>query len=183
MLKLPEELRAELAKPHGKLYRGENVDLKTISEVRECKLLACVGDLVSLAAVKASLNPDIVVVDGKTLRHERINLGAISGYAFLEAENPAGFISCDLVKTLRSAVKMAEKNDKVCVLVRGEEDLAVMPLGLLLPYDSVILYGQPAEGVVALRIDREKKLLILDLMRKMERVGECEEIDELIGGD
>ena len=34
------------------------------------------------------------------------------------------------------------------VLVDGEEDLAVLPLILILPDSSVILYGQPNEGVV-----------------------------------
>ncbi len=183
MLKLPESMRAELAKPHGRLYRGEHVDLKRIEEAKGCRILACVGDLVSLHAVRSSLQPKILIVDGKTLRHERINVSDVfNEYEKIVAENPAGYISCELVKAIKRAVNDAVSGKKVCVWVDGEEDLAVMPLGLFLPYESVILYGQPNQGVVALKIDREKKLLILSLMRRMEKIGECDEIDELLGG-
>ena len=182
MLKLPENMRSRLSKPHGVLYRGENVDLRIIDEAKDCRILACVGDLVSICAIESSLNPQIIVVDGKTLRHEKIEF-SFEGYERIEAENPPAVVSCDLVRKLKMAVEMALKDKKVCVWVFGEEDLAVMPLGLMLPEGSVILYGQPGQGVVALRIDDEKKLLIQSVMREMEKVGECPEIDELIGGD
>ncbi len=183
MLKLPEEMRVELAKPYGKLYRGVRVDLKKIEEIKGCRMLACVGDLVSAGAVEATLDPEIVVVDGKTLRHERVDLNVFEDFTKIYADNPAGHISCDLVKAIITAVEKAVKGERVCIWVKGEEDLAVMPLGLIMPEGSLVLYGQPGEGVVALKIDREKKVLILSLMRRMERVGDCEEIDRLIGGD
>ncbi len=182
MLRLPEKMRGKLAKPYGKLYRGENVDLKDVIEAKNCRILACVGDLVSMGAIKASLNPQIIVIDGKTLRIENITF-PLEGFLKIEAENPPATISCDLVRKLKEAVDLSLRGESVCVWVLGEEDLAVMPLGLLLPENSVILYGQPGEGVVALRIDREVKKLIKSIMADMEKVGECPELDDLIGGD
>jgi uncharacterized protein (UPF0218 family) len=38
------------------------------------------------------------------------------------------------------------------IQVDGEEDLAVLPLALVAPHGSLILYGQPGEGVVLLII-------------------------------
>lgn len=187
MLKLPENLRAELAKPHGKLYRGSGVELlKKIDEAKECTILSCVGDLVSIYALEAKLDPKMIIVDGKTVR-EDIGFDRLesltSTYIGLKTYNPAGYITCNLVKTLKKAVEIAKTNKKVKVIVEGEEDLAVLPLGLLLPNTSLILYGQPGEGVVAVQINKEKKLLILSFMRRMEKVGDCEEIDALIGGE
>jgi len=34
-----------------------------------------------------------------------------------------------------------------------------------------------------LEVDEEKKILILNLLRKMEMVGECDELRYLLGGD
>jgi hypothetical protein len=188
MLRLPDEMRNELAKPHGRLYKGRGEEVfRRISEAKECRVLACVGDLVSLFALRAELNPDIIVIDGKTIRKEIEDSKEIESlakdYTKLEAENPAGFISCDLVKILKKAVETVMLGEKVKVFVIGEEDLAVMPLGLIMPNDSLILYGQPGEGVVALKINDEKKVLIQDIMKRMEKVESCEEIEKLLGGD
>ncbi|WP_456468280.1 GTP-dependent dephospho-CoA kinase family protein [Archaeoglobus sp.] len=183
-LRLPEEMRSELAKPHGKLYRGQgDVLLLDVEEVKSCSLLCCVGDLVSASAVRVGLKPDIAVIDGKTLREDEVDFKFDFFEKRIEAYNPAGYITCELISALKKAVDEAEQGKKVLVFVNGEEDLAVMPLGMLLPEKSLIIYGQPHEGVVALMIDSEKKVLILNLLRRMERVGECEELKYLTGGD
>ncbi len=179
--RLPDSLRGELAKPHGKLYRGSGTKLlEEIEEVKSCRLFCCVGDLVTASAIKLGMVPDIAVVDGKTLREEKIDFSYHHFEARLEAENPPACITCEMISTLRNAVEIAESGGKVLVFIIGEEDLAVMPLGLLLPEGSLIIYGQPGEGVVALVVDREKKLLILSLLRKMERIGECKEMEQLM---
>ena len=183
-LRLPEEMRSELAKPHGKLYRGQGDELLLdVGEVKSCSLLCCVGDLVSASAVRVGLKPDIAVIDGKTLREDEVDFKFDFFEKRIEAYNPAGYITCELISALKQAVDEAEQGKKVLVFVNGEEDLAVMPLGMLLPEKSLIIYGQPHEGVVALMIDSEKKVLILNLLRRMERVGECEELKYLTGGD
>jgi len=178
MLRLPERFRSKFSKPFGKLYRGKGEELmKRIEEVKNCKILACVGDIVSYYALKL-FEPDIIVIDGKTVRKE-ISISELDelskGYIEIKANNPAGCITCDLISKLREAVNLAENGKKVKVIVEGEEDLAVAPLGLLLPNSSLILYGQPNEGVVALMIDDDRKSIILEFLRCMERVGECDE--------
>ncbi len=174
--RLPDSLREELAKPHGKLYRGSGKELlREVEEIKDCRLFCCVGDLVTASAIEVGAIPDIAVVDGKTLREEEVGLDYSHFEARLDAENPPACITCELISALRKAVELAEGGKKALVFVHGEEDLAVMPLGLLLPENSLIVYGQPGEGVVALVIDEEKKLLILSLLRRMERVGECHE--------
>jgi len=64
-------------------------------------------------------------------------------------QNPAGTITRDLVGALRRAID----SPPALVIVEGEEDLAVIPLALLVAPGSIVIYGQPGEGVVIRRID------------------------------
>jgi len=80
---------------------------------------------------------------------------------------------------LRKAVEMALSNRKIAVIVDGEEDLAVIPLSLLMPESSLICYGQPGEGVVALVVDEERKMMVLKLLKQMLVLEEDEEIRRL----
>jgi len=43
------------------------------------------------------------------------------------------------------------------IIVNGEEDLAVIPCVLMAPNDSIILYGQPGEGIVVVEADKLKE--------------------------
>lgn len=40
------------------------------------------------------------------------------------------------------------------ILVDGEEDLAVLPCILTAPSGSLVLYGQPGEGLVVCEVDK-----------------------------
>ena len=58
-----------------------------------------------------------------------------------------------LTKSLFDSCKVAIdnwaiKNLRTLIIVDGEEDLAPLLLHLLAPMNSVILYGQPNQGVV-----------------------------------
>ncbi|MDI9610350.1 MAG: DUF359 domain-containing protein [Archaeoglobales archaeon] len=179
MLRLPEKLRAELSKPYGKLYRdGERV-LEKVEEIKNSKILAVVGDFVAYCAFKVRILPHIVIIDGKTLRERNLELEVPEEYERVEVKNPPAFITPELVRAIEIAVKKAKEGGKSLIFVIGEEDLAVMPLGILLPERSLILYGQPKEGVVAFTIDQEKKLLILKLLKQMEIVERSEELRKL----
>jgi|Deesub1362A_J573_1020465.scaffolds.fasta_scaffold00430_10 hypothetical protein len=186
-LRLPDELRGFFSKPHGKLYTGKGLDtVEKIENLRESSPLICVGDLVSYYTFKAGYRPDMVVIDFKTVR-DKLSADIVGemksfldSYLTFSVQNPPAMITYDLVKVLVDGVKAMEQGNKVCIYVTGEEDLATMPLTYLLPYDSLILYGQPGEGVVALKVTHEKKILILELLRRMERLENGEEVINLI---
>lgn len=169
MLRLPESLRSELAKPQGKLYRDGEEILKSVEEIRDAKLVAYVGDVVTSSALKCGVRIDIAVVDGKTLR-SRYDV-KVEGFEVLKARNPAGCISEELVETLKRSVKIALENKKVCVFVDGEEDLAAIPLIIFLPVGSVLIYGQPGEGIVVIKVDEKAKNRMFEIIEKMEKVG------------
>jgi uncharacterized protein (UPF0218 family) len=62
----------------------------------------------------------------------------------IRVKNPAGTITGDLIRALEHAIR----HPPVTVIVDGEEDLAVIPLVIAAPNGSVVLYGQPNQGVV-----------------------------------
>jgi len=84
---------------------------------------------------------------------------------------PAGYIIEDLTEKVFEAVNSALEGSNVRIYVKGEEDLAVMPLVALLPNGSVILYGQPNEGVVRVDVNDERKVIILSMLERMEKHG------------
>ncbi|RLI77913.1 hypothetical protein DRP07_11650 [Archaeoglobales archaeon] len=185
-LKLPESLREFLAKPHGKLYRGKGLEtIEKIREIRRYSPLVCVGDLVTYYTFKAGYEPDLVVIDLKTVR-DLIDSEMVAymesklvNYIKKKVKNPPALITPELAELLVESVKEL-KNRKIYVLVEGEEDLATVLLVYLLPYNSLILYGQPGEGVVALVVDREQKNIIPGVLEKMERLEDGEKIIKLI---
>ena len=50
------------------------------------------------------------------------------------------------------------------IYVDGEEDLAVIPLVIASDEGSIILYGQPGEGVVFREVDQEAKEKARDML-------------------
>ncbi|AEA46864.1 GTP-dependent dephospho-CoA kinase family protein [Archaeoglobus veneficus] len=162
MLRLPEELRKECRKPQGRLCSLDSVNP-----------VAAVGDVVSYSLLSMGRKPVIIVFDGRTERRKFEQLEELermtAEYERIEVENPPSTITYELVVALKRAVEVAAEGVRTKVFVKGEEDLALMPLVCLLPSGSVV-YGQPGEGVVEVNVTPEKKLLILQLMEQMERL-------------
>ncbi len=169
MLVLPSHVRERLKSPLGKLYRGNGAGIfEDMEELDNASFVAVVGDVVFYNMMRAGKMPDIAVIDGKTMRREVDEnikeLIECCDFSELRARNPAGTITSDLVLSLEKAVK----ETRVKVVVDGEEDLSVLPLAMLLPEGSIVLYGQPSEGIVAVRIDEEKRMEICQIIGEME---------------
>ena len=71
----------------------------------------------------------------------------------LNAANPAGTISAEMVTVLTQALTQQTQH----VLIQGEEDLAAVALILLLPLESEVYYGQPGQGIVRMKVTEELK--------------------------
>jgi|Deesub1362B_J571_1020462.scaffolds.fasta_scaffold00118_48 hypothetical protein len=185
-IKLPDSLRAYLAEPHGRLYQGTGKDtVEKIEELGNFHPLVCVGDLVTYYVLKSGFLPELVVIDFKTVR-DRISpemvefmRESLSRYNILRVKNPPAHITLDLVESLINAVDSIGK-ERTCIVVDGEEDLATIPLVYLLPHNSLLLYGQPGEGIVAVVVGAEKKNIILDILKKMEVLEGGEKVINLI---
>ena len=68
-------------------------------------------------------------------------------------DNPAGVLTDEFIRICSQSIKEATSDNPIIIQVKGEEDLAVLPCVINSPKDAMILYGQPNEGIVLVRVD------------------------------
>ncbi|WP_298668456.1 GTP-dependent dephospho-CoA kinase family protein [uncultured Methanofollis sp.] len=154
MLRLPDECRDRFKKPIGRLL-PELVDALPLLAGRT---VYTVGDVVTQNLLAAGGSPDVAVIDGYTMRAPCART-PLCAHRRVQVKNPAGTLTEELVRVLEDAVE----HPPVLIIVDGEEDLAVVPLVRLAPEGSVILYGQPGEGLVVCTVTEDLKTLAKDL--------------------
>jgi uncharacterized protein (UPF0218 family) len=154
-----------LKQPFGTLIPDKQVTKQKIaSMLKGAKKIIAVGDATTERLVSFGIKPDVAVVDGRERRSER-NIPSSYAAKELQCANPAGTISKDAIKILQEAIKA---KPPIMVIVEGEEDLLALPVFAISPEGSVVLYGQPLEGLVVVRITPAKQKQAKDLM---DRIG------------
>ncbi len=151
-LTVSEEIRSLLKKPFGKVFKGK--DLKPAEEIKrnlKGEKVIVVGDVTLKNILAVGIRPSLAVIDLKTKREIKEN--SVFNEKVVKTKNPPGMITTDLWD------KIHESMDKKgsLIVVDGEEDLAVLPCILEADWDSVVLYGQPDEGIVLVKVTEEKK--------------------------
>lgn len=165
---LPENLRGEFQKPFGELLKddGELV-------VDKDNLVITVGDVTTKKFNENFIKQDISVVDFKIARKETLSSLADLGFSgdekVVTSDNPAGHITSDLFSKVLSIFK-SDFDQKIVLEIAGEEDLAVLPLILRSPLNTVIYYGQPNMGLVKVVVSKESKNRIYGLVSKFEPI-------------
>ncbi len=134
-----------------------------VPKLRRCRFCA-VGDVVTRNALQAGLVPEIAVIDGITQRGTQISLEKIYTNEYM-VENPAGTITDDLVAVLRDSAV----HTPALVTVRGEEDLALLPLITMIPDGWHVIYGQPGQGTVLCEVDGPLREKIYRILAEFER--------------
>jgi uncharacterized protein (UPF0218 family) len=162
---LTPSLRRKLKKPLGRFFRSNEVrGEEFLALVTSASLVVAVGDRVTETLQETTgRSPDVFVVDGMEQRSAR-EIPRIAHGSTLKAKNPAGRIT----KAAQGAMQRAFAGEKpVMVLIDGEEDLLTIPAVIEAPVGSVVFYGQPMEGVVAVRVDERSKASARDVLRRM----------------
>jgi len=148
----------ELVKiPFGKVYD----ELSKLQLSQNGLPVVSVGDRATRICLQAGFKIDFGVFDNlekrQKVKYSVIDL--ISSNKIIKAHNLPGMVSLDFIAKLKMAL-----SDGSFIEVEGEEDLAVIPLTLLLPLGSKIIYGQPNEGLVLVEVTEEKKEWVRILM-------------------
>lgn len=183
-LTLPDTLRPRFRESFGSLYRGKGDDtIKKLSkDLGSPTKLISVGDVTTFHLLNLGIIPDILIVDDRTKRvpaSDRVVVGTKhKGFTEISVDNPAGVITEDLIDAVRNAL---DADENVRIFVRGEEDLAAVPAILMAPEGSAVLYGQPDEGVVLVKITLAKKEQIKDLLNEIlkEQAYDSEQIETI----
>ncbi|ASJ03508.1 hypothetical protein A3L09_09680 [Thermococcus profundus] len=168
---LTPELRGELKEPLGDLVRGEIPEpyVKLAPLLKSSDFVITVGDVVTENVLNVGLFPDVAIYDLRTKRRE-YTPSVDSNAVFLTVKNPPGTITKALLNAIRKGVEIALRGRRVYIKVNGEEDLAAIPAVLYAPLGSVVLYGQPDEGVVLIKVTPECKRRCAKLLSRMEVV-------------
>ncbi|MCX6677665.1 MAG: GTP-dependent dephospho-CoA kinase family protein [Methanothrix sp.] len=170
LLLLPDELRSSLKEPLGRLYKGKGLEcVKAMEkELLSAKKVAAIGDMTAFYLLKASIVPDLLVVDKKTKRmpvtDQVVEMLDHESYKTVRVKNPAATLTKELIDLIRESLHGVEH---VKIVVEGEEDLATLPAILYAPLGSVVVYGQPGEGSVLVDVTLERKLHIEEFMKRM----------------
>jgi uncharacterized protein (UPF0218 family) len=85
-------------------------------------------------------------------------------YKTIEVKNPAATLTKGLIDVIRDSLN---SDERVKIIVDGEEDLATLPAILYAPLGSAVVYGQPDEGSVLVDVTPEMKLKIDEFMKQM----------------
>jgi hypothetical protein len=161
MLDLPDALRTELKEPAGPLHT-DAADLL----VDAGRPLVAVGDVVTRHLLTET-TPDVALVDGRTEREALAAADRVDPETFddvVRVENPAATLSRALLTALADAL---DAEATTLLVVDGEEDLAAVPAVAAAPDGASVVYGQPDEGMVHVRVDDESRAAmrgLLDLM-------------------
>jgi GTP-dependent dephospho-CoA kinase len=170
-----QEILQVLKKPLGDIIRYDQIERsKILNPSTPSQKLITVGDTTTVKLLSLGIIPDLSVTDGLERRQisttsiESLNsmIYALSGSEVVQlaCRNEAGSISSEAVSTLRRALAC---HSPVILRVRGEEDLITLPLIAYAPIGSRILYGQPAEGIVDVRVNKKTRQKAKRLMRRI----------------
>jgi hypothetical protein len=163
MLRLPESLRGAFKEPFGPVYTDVDALLADVDGP-----LVAVGDVVTAHLLRAGRMPDVSVVDGRTKRSAVSDATAAALEALppgTEVENPAAELSESLLVALRDALAASEPQ---VVDVDGEEDLATLPVVVAADPGTSVVYGQPDEGMVLVRVTPETRAELRGLLERFD---------------
>ena len=164
-MKLPENLRDQLKIPLGDLIKEENVNKENIlTKIGSEPIVITVGDRTTENMINLGIMPQIQIVDGLEKRNQRLVPVDDTINTNLSCKNPPGEITEESTQVIQKAFSCKLP---VRIIVNGEEDLLVLPVCIFAPENSVVMYGQPNEGLVIVHITpeiRAKVQKILDVM-------------------
>ena len=164
-MQLPDDLRDQLKTPLGNLISDNDPNKENIlKKISTESIIITVGDRTTENMLQLGLKPQIQIIDGFEKRNQCIVPIDDTINTKLSCRNPPGEITEESIQIIKKAFS---SEPPVRIVVDGEEDLLVIPVCISAPENSVVMYGQPNEGLVIVRIMpkiRAKVQKILDSM-------------------
>jgi len=165
---LPTKLRRRLKKPLGELIRGsfsETMErVKVLIEEEKPPCVISVGDVVSKNLVENNIHPRLLIVDNRVMRFN-IEPAKLEADEEKHVKNPPGTITFEALNAVQEALKT---NGRVKIVVDGEEDLLTLAAIQYAPINSLIVYGQPHEGIVVVKATKQKKAEVAEILKAMQ---------------
>ena len=164
-MQLPDDLRDQLKNPLGNLISDNDPNKENIiKKISADTTLITVGERKTENILQFGLKPQIQIIDGLEKRNQCIVPADDTVNTKLSCRNPPGEITEESIQVIQKAFSC---ESPVRITVDGEEDLLVIPVCIHAPENSIVMYGQPNEGLVIVTITpeiRAKVQKILDIM-------------------
>jgi len=169
--RLTPALRRKLKSPVGLLIRGSPDEamekLKKMIEEARPSMVVSVGDVVSRSMLQSNISPQVLIVDNRVMR-EPITPISVDVDQTLRVKNPPGTLTEEVWLIMEKAI---QSNRRTRVLVEGEEDLLTLAAVLCAPLGSLVVYGQPREGIVVIKVTELMKETVRGLVEAMKIVA------------
>jgi len=162
--------RRELKSPLGLLIEGsfdETVKkLTKLIEKTKPSMIISVGDAVSESLIKKDISPNVFIVDNKIMR-KCVTPFSAKADRTVYVKNPPGMLTEEALREIQRVLKDKQRTK---IVVEGEEDLLTLPAVLYAPENSLVVYGQPGRGIVAVKVTKQKKNRVRQVMEAMEQL-------------
>jgi hypothetical protein len=164
---LTPELRITLKQPLGTLIRGSFIETtKRFSEMaykERPPSVISVGDTVSRNLAKSHIATKLSIIDNKCMR-KNVQPVLLAAEKTFYVKNPQGTITEEAVTAIQEALQ-GSQNAKI--IVEGEEDLLTLIVIMQAAQNSLVLYGQPREGIVVVKVTPDKKAQVSEILKAM----------------
>jgi uncharacterized protein (UPF0218 family) len=161
-----------LKAPLGLLIEGSfeetMKELKKIVEKEKPSKIVAVGDVVSSNMIRYGIRPQVFIVDNRIMRDPIAPIQADANETIF-VKNPAGTLTEEARESIQKALDKEEY--LIRVMIDGEEDLLTLAAVVHAPENSLVVYGQPREGVVAVMTTKEKKDEVMKIIEAMDSVA------------
>jgi len=124
-----------------------------------------VGDRVTQDLTSNQLFPDVLIIDNRVMRKEITPISATAENN-MNVQNPPGTITDEAWQAIETAMRESRRTK---ITVDGEEDLLTLVAVLAAPENSLVFYGQPHEGIVAVKATVETKQKIQSMIKEMKK--------------
>jgi uncharacterized protein (UPF0218 family) len=165
--RLPDSAREPLKQPFGVLIPDSQVTREAVASklVGRNRIIVTVGDRTTERLRDLKLYSNLEIVDKVEKRQERTEV-VFSGVKErqLLAKNPAGTLTDEALGAVKTSLELikAEPKKTVRISIEGEEDLLALVVLAYFPEHTIVLYGQPDQGLVIVGAMGDAK----DLARK-----------------
>ena len=161
-MQLPDDLRDQLKNPLGNLVSDNDPNKENIiKKISVESFLITVGDRTTENMLRLDLKPQIQIIDGLEKRNQRIVPADDTVNTNLSCRNPPGEITEESIQVIQKAFSC---DPPVRIMVDGEEDLLVIPVCIHAPENSIVMYGQPNEGLVIVTITPEVRAKVQKIL-------------------
>ena len=153
----------ELRNTNNRIYQ------KSPNFLKKANFIATIGDICTLKIFEEIREPNLCIVDMKTKRNielkpEQKTIMEKIGTKEVEVVNEAGMISNELWNSIKVAI---EDNTNTKIIVKGEEDLAALPVISMAKMGAKVIYGMPDKGMVVVDVNQQEKKRANSFLKQM----------------